>query len=56
MVLYGNIRVLKNFNKNKINIILDLKTEKGLKEATELISKADVLVENFTPELWINLA
>ena len=37
------------FGRNKRSICLDLKSEKGLEIATDLIGKADVLIENFAP-------
>lgn len=36
-------------NRNKKNIALDLKSEKGKEVAKRILSKADVLVESFTP-------
>lgn len=38
-----------NFNRNKRSIVLDLKTAVGYDVLTRLITKADVLVENFRP-------
>lgn len=37
------------FNRNKRSICLDLKSEAGLGAAKDLLSKADVVVENFRP-------
>jgi len=36
-------------NRNKRSIVLDLKTEDGLRLAKELIDQADAVVENFSP-------
>jgi crotonobetainyl-CoA:carnitine CoA-transferase CaiB-like acyl-CoA transferase len=38
-----------SFNRNKRSIALNLKDEEGIKIAKEIISKADILVENFRP-------
>jgi len=38
-----------NFNRNKRSIVLDLKTDAGREALTQLIARADVLVENFRP-------
>jgi len=38
-----------NFNRNKRSIVLDLKTDVGCEILTQLIARADVLVENFRP-------
>lgn len=37
------------FNRNKRSVALDLKSEKGLQTARELIKSADILIENFGP-------
>lgn len=37
------------FNRNKRSVCLDLRTEDGLRQLNQLLSKADVLVENFRP-------
>lgn len=42
-------------NNNKIGITLDLKTDEGINMVKELIKKADVLVENFSPGVMDNL-
>jgi len=36
-------------NRNKKSVVIDLKTESGLRQARELVSRSDVLVENFRP-------
>ena len=52
---YGNIYPqgesisFVSFNRNKRSIALDLKDEEGIKIAKEIVSKADILVENFRP-------
>lgn len=38
-----------SFNRNKKSIALDLKSEEGRKIAKDIISKADILLENFRP-------
>lgn len=38
-----------SFNRNKRSIVLDLKTEHGVEAAKKIISKADILIENFRP-------
>jgi crotonobetainyl-CoA:carnitine CoA-transferase CaiB-like acyl-CoA transferase len=38
-----------SFNRNKRSIVLDLKSGKGIKAAQDIISKADIVVENFRP-------
>lgn len=38
-----------SFNRNKKSIALDLKSEEGKKIAKDIISKADILLENFRP-------
>jgi crotonobetainyl-CoA:carnitine CoA-transferase CaiB-like acyl-CoA transferase len=38
-----------SFNRNKRSIVIDLKTEKGKSIAQKIISKADIVVENFRP-------
>ncbi|MCG8310114.1 MAG: CoA transferase [Cytophagales bacterium] len=38
-----------SFNRNKRSIALNLKDDKGIRIAKEIISKADILVENFRP-------
>ena len=38
-----------SLNRNKRSIVLNLKETKGLQAAKEIISKSDVLVENFRP-------
>ncbi len=43
------------FNRNKKMLTLDLKTDKGLKEAKALIAKADVVIENFRPGVMARL-
>lgn len=37
------------FNRNKRSVCLDLRTQDGLLQLNQLLSKADVLVENFRP-------
>ncbi|MFK7697992.1 CaiB/BaiF CoA transferase family protein [Pseudomonas caspiana] len=37
------------FNRNKRSVCLDLRTQDGLRQLNQLLSKADVLVENFRP-------
>lgn len=37
------------FNRNKRSIVLDLKTEKGIAAVKKIISKADIVIENFRP-------
>jgi len=41
--------ILLAMNRNKRDIALDLRTEKGQEIALKLVSKADVLTENFVP-------
>ena len=36
-------------NRNKKSVVIDLKTDVGRKQVSELISNADVLIENFRP-------
>ncbi len=38
-----------SFNRNKRSIVLDLKTEKGINAVKKIISKADIVIENFRP-------
>jgi len=38
-----------SFNRNKRSIALNLKDEEGIKIAKDIISKADILIENFRP-------
>ena len=38
-----------SFNRNKRSIVLDLKTAKGIDIAKKIISRADIVVENFRP-------
>jgi crotonobetainyl-CoA:carnitine CoA-transferase CaiB-like acyl-CoA transferase len=52
---YGNIYPegesisFLSFNRNKRSIVLDLKTSRGLEIANRIISKADIVIENFRP-------
>lgn len=43
------------FNRGKQKLQLDLKTSEGLKTAKNLIQSADVLIENFRPDVMIRL-
>jgi crotonobetainyl-CoA:carnitine CoA-transferase CaiB-like acyl-CoA transferase len=45
----GESGLFLTFNRNKKSIVIDLKTEKGLKIFYNLIKKADVVVDNFRP-------
>jgi crotonobetainyl-CoA:carnitine CoA-transferase CaiB-like acyl-CoA transferase len=38
-----------SFNRNKRSIVLDLKTTRGVDIAMKIISKADIVIENFRP-------
>jgi crotonobetainyl-CoA:carnitine CoA-transferase CaiB-like acyl-CoA transferase len=40
------------FNRNKKSVAINLKTPEGLALAKQLITTADVLIENFGPEPW----
>ncbi len=44
-----------SFNRNKRSIVLDLKQEKHLQVAKDIIAKADILVENFRPGVMSRL-
>src|SRR6185312_13367595 len=37
------------FNRNKRSIALDMKSEQGLEAARAIISRCDILIENFRP-------
>ncbi|MGV8987142.1 MAG: CoA transferase [Cypionkella sp.] len=41
--------------RNKLSVVLDLKTETGLAQARDLIASADILVENFRPGVMTRL-
>jgi crotonobetainyl-CoA:carnitine CoA-transferase CaiB-like acyl-CoA transferase len=45
----GESGLFLTFNRNKKSMVIDLKTEKGLKIFYNLIKKADVVVDNFRP-------
>ena len=40
-----------NFNRNKQSVVLDLRTAQGMADLVELLRTADVLVENFRPDV-----
>lgn len=44
-----------SLNRNKKSVVLDLKSEKDLEIARELVASADVLVENFRPGVMTRL-
>ncbi|RKR31373.1 MULTISPECIES: CaiB/BaiF CoA-transferase family protein [Paraburkholderia] len=39
----------RTFNRNKKSVVIDIRSEKGLETALELIDSADVVIENFRP-------
>ncbi|HBQ93695.1 MAG TPA: formyl-CoA transferase [Sulfobacillus sp.] len=45
----GESAYFLSVNRNKKSVVLDLKTEEGLKAIKQLIAQADVVVENFRP-------
>lgn len=44
-----------SFNRNKKSIALDMKTDEGKQIAKDIIAKADILLENFRPEVMERL-
>ncbi len=42
-------------NRNKLTVVIDLKTEDGLAQALALVEEADILVENFRPGVMARL-
>ncbi len=47
--LNGESSYFMSVNRNKRSVVLDLKSERGLADATALAMKSDVVVENFKP-------
>lgn len=45
----GEASYYLSINRNKHSVVLDLKTEHGVKEAKRLVEDADALIENFRP-------
>ncbi len=45
------IGFFRAFNRNKKSVVLDIKSEQGLRAARELIATSDVMLENFRPGL-----
>ena len=45
----GESGLFLTFNRNKKSIVIDLKTDQGLKLFYELVKKADVVIDNFRP-------
>ncbi|OJF91771.1 CoA transferase [Pararhizobium antarcticum] len=42
-------------NRNKLTVVIDLKTEAGLQEARSLVAEADIVIENFRPGVLARL-
>ena len=51
----GNATYFQAVNRNKTSVALDLRSVEGLERARELVAAADVVVENFRPDVMANL-